>query len=253
MKTKLHGLLFGIFIGVVLAACGGSGADDPPPTGGNNDDLTELTARVEKLESDLADALAAIETLSESVNVVVAKSSGTTGSAKGAATRVQKLADAEAIGCGFSGYLPQDQKTATEIQCKTPAGYLFDLPWPQGGAPTFVGVYYELPGCMGTPYVPEFEVEDGAREQGIIASYFDGAGKHIGYIPAGSALVSRTVVSLHNGDGCIDVGTDSRSDLVVMLQHDVDTGEDVADSVDSIPGANDVTGGKNDYPAMTVQ
>lgn len=239
MKT-IPGIILGALIGFVLVACTG----DSDADGGNNnaDSLTEtevnalIEAKIKDYETRIATLEAALENLSESVNVVVSADSATARLSKSSMTRVQKLADAEAIGCSFSGYLPENQLSADTIQCKTPAGYLFNLAWPGGGAPLDVEVWYEQPGCMGTAYALTSVIEDGAREQGAVVSYFDGTGKHLGMVVAGSPIVPRTVVSLHTGDACHD-GIGARPlDLVEIVAHDPE-----------------VTQGLTTYPAMTVQ
>lgn len=242
-------IVAGFLAGFLLVACTGDSdaGSDSPPTGNSGETVSKaefdaLQLRVNQLET-------ALEVLSRNVNVVVARNGSATATTMKAtmpadyATRTQKLAaiaqNGEAVNCAESGFLP-DAMTGTVIECKTPAGYLYRVKWPQGGPvlpPQFM--YFEGAGCTGKGWTHPEAVADGARAQGAIFSYVNGVGERsFIMIPAGSpASGAATVTSVHGtNDGCSDIPPRSLTGLIAVEAHDPT-----------------ITQGENEYPPLAIQ
>lgn len=200
--------------------------------------LEPITERLDELESadkDVSDIRTAVENLSNAVNVVVAIEEG--GNSK-TMSRIQKLATSHVIDCASSGYLPFNQLRAQYTQCTTSAGYMVNVP-KAGGPPQWVNAWYESTNCTGTPYVTLREVV-GATSSGVVFSYYDAQGHHVGYFSPNPTTVTRTIQSVYSEpDGCEGMGgMIVMEDLIEILPHDATAAE--------------TTKAENSYPPNTA-
>lgn len=209
MKRLMQILLPAVLVGLFAVGCGSGSA-------GAGSGLSE--AQVQKMikaaVSPLEERIAGLE----AGTVLVYSSSSTSGQSKTSATPAN-------LACGGSlGYTPANDPAwkMTAVYCKSTTGYMVGLPITDRSVDVLpvtadARILYQTNDCTGTAFIHWSDVGALGLNNGLVLSYQDATGKHVGSIaPQASPVNMRQFGSWMEGGTCTSLPHTHGNTLEIM-------------------------------------